>query len=121
MLLGHLLTPLKLKWSNHGLSLRLTVHNVPGVGTSRKDFLLTNHLAHVCEFLGLPVTSLDGVTSLSSQEIFEILTSSRVFFVQEFDERHKSAQRRKFRPVSDAFFTLLEERAEEMEAEKRAR
>ena len=40
-LLGHLLTPLKLKWSEEGLSLRLEVEAVPGLGTKKKDFALT--------------------------------------------------------------------------------
>lgn len=121
ILIGHLLTPLKLKWSEEGLSLRLAVYTVPGVGTKKKDFLLTNNLEHVCEFLGLPVTSLDGAKSLSSQQIFEILTTSRMFFDQVYDKKYKTQQRRKKCPISAAVFNLLEGRGEELEAKKRAR
>ena len=41
-LLGHLLTPLKLKWSNMGLVLKLETEEVPGVGTCKDEVVLTN-------------------------------------------------------------------------------
>ena len=118
-LLGHLLTPLKLKWSEEGLSLRLEVEAVPGLGTKKKDFALTRDLDQVSDFLGIPRHSLDGTTSLSSQQVFEILTSSRVFFVKDYDQKYKIKERRKKRPLSDAFFTFVEEKEESLEAEKR--
>lgn len=120
-LLGHLLAPLKLKWSDAGLCLRLKVEAVRGSGTKKTDLVLTSHLGHICDFLGLPASSLDGVTSLSSRQIFETLTSSRVFFAHTYDARYKTLQRRKSRPVSDAVFSLLEGREAEMEAQKIAR
>ena len=120
-LLGHLLTPLKLKFSHTGLSLRLKVDAVRGFGTRRMDLLLTSHLGHICDFLGLPASSLDGVTSLSSRQIFETLTSSRVFFQNKFDARYKILQTRKSRPVCDAFFRLLEGHETELQAKKVAR
>jgi len=118
-LLGHLLTPLKLKWSEEGLSLRLEVEAVPGLGTKKKDFALTRDLDQVSDFLGIPRHSFDGTTSLSSQQVFEILTSSRVFFVKDYDQKYKIKERRKKRPLSDAFFLLLEEKEESLEADKR--
>jgi len=118
-LLGHLLTPLKLKWSEEGLSLRLEVEAVAGLGTRKKDFALTRDLDQVSGFLGIPRYSFDGTTSLSSQQVFEILTSARVFFVKDYDQKYKIRERRKKRPLSDAFFTLVEEKEESLEAEKR--
>ena len=118
-LLGHLLTPLKLKWSECGLSLRLEMESVPGLGTSKKDFPLSRDLEQVCHFLGIPKYSFDGKTSLSSSQVFKILTSSRVFFCADYGEKYKIKERRKKRPLSDAFFTFVEEKEESLEAEKR--
>ena len=118
-LLGHLLTPLKLKWSEEGLSLRLEVEAVSGLGTKKKDFALTRDLDQVCHFLAIPRYSFDGATSLSSQQVFEILTSTRVFFCKDYDQKYKIRERRKKRPLSDAFFLLVEEKEESLEADKR--
>ena len=46
-LLGHLLSPLKLKWSELGLMLKLKIENVSGVGSVKADFLLTRDLTQV--------------------------------------------------------------------------
>ena len=118
-LLGHLLTPLKLKWSEAGLGLRLKVQGVPGIGTRHADLVLTNNLHTVCDFIGLPTIALDGVTRLSIQQMFEILTTSRVFFLCDYDEKYKIKERRKKRPVSDAFFNMVEEQEEHLEKRKR--
>lgn len=107
-LLGHLLSPLKLKWSEKGLMLKLKIENVSGVGSLKADFLLTRDLAQVCDMLGLPPHSLDGRSSLSCREIFKILTNCSAFFPGDYDEKYKIRERRKKRPVSDTFFNLLE-------------
>ena len=109
-LLGHLLSPLKLKWSEKGLMLKLKLENVSGVGSVKADFLLTKDLAQVCSLLSLPPHSLDGRTRLSCAEIFEILTNCSAFFPGEegYDEKYKIRERRKKRPVSDTFFNQLE-------------
>ena len=117
-LLGHLLTPLELKWSHAGLALKLRLGGVAGLGAAKFDFPLTADPAQVCRFLGLPAAALDGVTRLSCQQIFNILTSSRVFFSTEYDEKYKIRERRKRRPVSDEFFTLLESFGEDLAAQK---
>merc|ERR1711874_11607 len=100
-LLGHLLTPLKLKWSDIGLMLKLEPKSVSGVGTCKDEVFLTNNLTEVCKFLGLPTYSLDGKTRLSTREVFEVLTKSKVFFLAKYDEKYKIRERRKRRPVSD--------------------
>jgi len=107
-LLGHLLSPLKLKWSEKGLMLKLKLENVSGVGSVKADFLLTRDLARVCSLLRLPSHSLDGRTRLSCPEIFEILTKCSAFFPGDYDEKYKIRERRKKRPVSDTFFNYLE-------------
>ena len=107
-LLGHLLSPLKLKWSEKGLMLKLKLENVSGVGSVKADFLLTRDLAKVCSLLHLPPHSLDGRTRLSCPEIFEILTKCSAFFPGDYDEKYKIKERRKKRPVSDTFFNYLE-------------
>jgi len=107
-LLGHLLSPLKLKWSEKGLMLKLKLENVSGVGSVKADFLLTRDLAKVCSLLRLPAHSLDGRTRLSCPEIFEILTKCSAFFPGDYDEKYKIKERRKRRPVSDTFFNYLE-------------
>ena len=117
-LLGHLLTPLKLKWSNMGLVLKLETEEVPGVGTCKDEVVLTIDVAEVCSFLGLPAHSLDGKTRLSTRQVFEVLTKTRVFFPVDYDEKYKIRERRKRRPVSDAFFNLLESSQEDLEADK---
>jgi len=108
-LLGHLLTPLQIKWSDSGLMLKLKKENVSGVGAVKADFLLSKNIPEICEFLGLPTYSLDCKTRLSCQEIFDILTQSRVFLASSYEEKYKIRERRKRRPVSDTFFTKLEE------------
>jgi len=107
-LLGHLLTPLSLKWSEKGMMLKLKLESVSGVGAVKGDLLLTKDLTQVCHFLSLPTHSLDGETRLSCLEIFQILTNCRAFFPQDYDERYKIRERRKRRPVSDTFFNYLE-------------
>jgi len=107
-LLGHLLSPLKLKWSEKGLMLKLKLENVAGVGSVKADFLLTRDLAKVCSLLRLPPHSLDGRSRLSCPEIFSILTECSAFFPGDYDERYKIRERRKRRPVSDTFFNHLE-------------
>ena len=107
-LLGHLLSPLMLKWSEKGLMLKLKIENVSGVGSVKADFLLTKDLTQVCEMFSLPPHSLDGTTRLSCGEIFEILTKCSAFFPGDYDEKYKIRERRKKRPVSDTFFTHLE-------------
>ena len=108
-LLGHLLTPLQLKWSDSGLMIKLRRASVSGVGAVKSDLLLTRNIIQVCDFLGLPQYSLDGETRLSCRQIFDILTSSRVFYNNGYEEKYKIKERRKKRPVSDSFFTFLEE------------
>lgn len=107
-LLGHLLSPLMLKWSEKGLMLKLKIENVSGVGSVKADLLLTRDLGQVCSLLSLPPHSLDGRTRLSCPEIFEILTNCSAFFSGEYDEKYKIRERRKKRPVSDTFFNHLE-------------
>ena len=118
-LLGHLLTPFKLKWSEAGLAMRLEVQGVAGRGTSKKDFLLSNNLQEVTTFLGLPDSCLDGVTRMSSREIFQVLTMARVFFEKDYNEKYKVRERKKRRPVSEAFFLLLEEEEGSLQDKKR--
>ena len=109
-LLGHLLTPLQLKWSDGGLMLKLKKGNVSGVGVVKRDFLLSKNISEVCEFLGIPPYCLDCKTRLSCQEIFDILTQSRIFLASSYEEKYKiRSRRRKRRPVSDIFFTKLEQ------------
>ena len=118
-LLGHLLTPLSLKWSEKGLMLKLREENVSGVGAVKADLLLTKEPVEVCQFLGIPTHSLDGQTRLSCREIFDILTQCRAFFPQDYDEKYKIKERRKKRPVSDTFFAYLEEsNIEQLKKEK---
>lgn len=107
-LLGHLLTPLQLKWSDSGLMLKLKRENVSGVGAVRADFLLTNNLEQVCDFVSIPHYSLDCKTRLSCRDIYDILTTCRAFFPNDYDEKYKIKERRKKRPVSDSFFNFLE-------------
>jgi len=107
-LLGHLLTPLHLKWSDSGLHLKLRKENISGVGAVKSDLLLSKHIPEICQFLGVPDYSLDCKTRLSCEQIFDILTSSRVFFLSDYDEKYKIRERRKKRPVSDTFFNYLE-------------
>ena len=115
-LLGHLLTPFQLKWSDIGLTLKLKVEEVSSVGTVKADFLLTNKPDKVCDFLSIPSICLDGKTRLSAQEIFDILTTCRVFFnCNNYDQKYKIKERRKRRPVADTFFTLLENKEQEEE------
>jgi len=107
-LLGHLLTPLQLKWSDSGLMLKLKRENVSGVGAVKADFLLTNNLDQVCDFVSIPRYSLDCKTRLSCKDIYDILTTCRAFFPNDYDEKYKIKERRKKRPVSDSFFNVLE-------------
>ena len=108
-LLGHLLTPFKLKWSDQGLMLKLKLEGVRNVGTVQSDFLLTNKIEKVCDFLSIPSFCLDGKTRMTTQEIFSVLTSCRVFFNNNnYDQKYKIKERRKKRPVADTFFNLLE-------------
>ena len=117
-LLGHLLTPLKLKWSNLGLVLKLEIVNVSGVGPCKADLVLTNDVSVVCRFLGLPGHSLDGKTRMTTKEVFEVLTKTKVFFASDYDEKYKVRERKKKRPVSDAFFTFLESKQGDLEEKK---
>eukprot|EP00092_Neocalanus_flemingeri_P011504 GFUD01012398.1.p1 GENE.GFUD01012398.1~~GFUD01012398.1.p1 ORF type:complete len:370 (-),score=81.79 GFUD01012398.1:251-1360(-) len=106
-LIGHLLTPLRLKWSNLGLVLKLIeADRVSGIGTWKPDIVLTKDLSKVCSFLAIPRHCLDGKTRMSTREIFEILTRSRIFFVT--GTKNKLKKRRKQRPMMDSFFHLLE-------------
>eukprot|EP00092_Neocalanus_flemingeri_P101343 GFUD01129581.1.p1 GENE.GFUD01129581.1~~GFUD01129581.1.p1 ORF type:complete len:370 (+),score=89.16 GFUD01129581.1:62-1171(+) len=118
-LLGHLLTPLRLKWSKLGLALKLKIPNVSGVGTCKAELVLTKDLSVVCSFLALPGHSLDGKTRMSTTEIFEVLTRTRVFFLTDYDVKYKIRERRKRRPVSDCFFNLLESNQNDLEEQKR--
>ena len=70
-LLGHLMTPFKLKWSDQGLMLKLKCEGVSNIGTAKADFLLTNNIEKVCNFLGIPYFCLDGKTRLSLKDIFK--------------------------------------------------
>ena len=114
-LLGHLLTRLKLKWSELGLVLKLEIAEVSGVGTCKGDVVLTRDVSVVCSFLGLPGHSLDGKTRLSTREVFEVLTKSKVFFACDYDEKYKIRERRKRRPLIDAFFNILESNQEDLD------
>ena len=108
-LLGHLLTPFKLKWSCQGLILKLEVDSVANIGTLKSDFVLTDNPEDVCNFLGIPHYCLDGKTRMSSQEIFNVLTTCKLYFNNnDYDQKYKIKERRKRRPVADAFFTALE-------------
>ena len=61
-------------------------------------------------FIGIPTYSLDCKTRLSCQEIFDILTQSRVFLASSYKEKYKIMHRRRNRrPVFDTFFSKLEE------------
>ena len=79
-LLGHLLTPFRLKWSEQGLVLKLKLEGVSNVGTAKYDFLLTKDIKKVCDFLSMPYFCLDGKTRMSTQEIFEVLTTCKLYF-----------------------------------------
>ena len=46
-LLGHLLTPLALKWSEAGLQLKLRRENISGVGAVKADLLLSDNIHQV--------------------------------------------------------------------------
>lgn len=108
-LLGHLLTPFKLKWSCQGLILKLEVESVANIGTLKSDFVLTDKPENVCDFLGIPQYCLDGKSRMSSQEIFNVLTTCKLYFNNnDYDQKYKIKERRKRRPVADAFFTALE-------------
>jgi len=117
-LLGHLLTPLDLKWSCAGLLLKLKNEKVSGIGTFKDELMLSKDVLEVCDFLGLPAYSLDAATRLSTQEIFEILTRTKVFFANDYDEKYKIRERRKKRPVSDSFFNFLENTTNDLESFK---
>merc|ERR1712004_255168 len=41
-------------------------------------------------------------------DIYDILTTCRAFFPNDYDEKYKIKERRKKRPVSDSFFNFLE-------------
>ena len=115
-LLGHLLTPFYLKWSDQGLMLKLKLEGVSNVGTVRTDFLLTNKVSKVCDFLSIPTSCLDGKTRMTTKEIFNVLTSCRIFFNNNnYDQKYKIKERRKRRPVADTFFNLLEAEDEKKE------
>ena len=117
-LLGHLLTPFHLKWSDKGLMLKLKTEGVSNVGTSRDDFLLSNDLGNVCDFLSVPKTCLDGKTRMTTSEIFNILTTCRFFIINSnYDQKYKIKERRKRRPVADTFFSLLEAEEEKENGE----
>eukprot|EP00092_Neocalanus_flemingeri_P033686 GFUD01036619.1.p1 GENE.GFUD01036619.1~~GFUD01036619.1.p1 ORF type:complete len:368 (+),score=122.49 GFUD01036619.1:72-1175(+) len=118
-LLGHLLTPLKLKWSNLGLVLKLETSKVSGVGTCKAEVALTSDVSEVCRFLGLPGYSLDGKTRMSTREMFEVLTRTKVFFTGDYDENYQVRERRKRRPVSDAFFNFLESKQGDLVEEEK--
>ena len=49
-LLGHLLTPLALKWSEAGLQLKLRRENISGVGAVKADLLLSDNIHQVQSF-----------------------------------------------------------------------
>ena len=108
-LLGHLLTPFCLKWNDKGLMLKLKIEGVSNVGTLRDDFLLSNDLENVCDFISVPKTCLDGKTRMTTSEIFDILTTCKFFTNNSnYDQKYKIKERRKRRPVADTFFSLLE-------------
>ena len=109
-LLGHLLTPFMLKWSDQGLILKLRCDGVSNIGTVKSDFTLTSNINCVCDFLSIPYFSLDGETRMSTREIFNVLTTCKIYFTNDdYDQKYKIKERRKRRPVADAFFTALEE------------
>jgi len=116
-LLGHLLSPLQLKWSEAGLVLKLLI-NVHG-GAVKSDFVLSKECGNICKFLGIPSFTLDGKTRLSCSQIFEVLTRSRVFFPHQYDQKYHIRQRKKRRPVSDTFFNYLESSEDSVMARKR--
>ena len=94
-LLGHLLTPFRLKWSEQGLALKLNIGKVPNVGTVKFDFLLTNNVTEVCDFLCVPYFCLDGKTRMSSQDIFNVLTACKLFFNNnDYDQKYKLKERK---------------------------
>ena len=75
----------------------------------KRDFLLSKNISEVCDFLGIPPYCLDCKTRLSCQEIFDILTQSRIFLASSYEKKYKIRSRRKRRPVGDIFFTKLEQ------------
>ncbi|XP_023349837.1 uncharacterized protein LOC111718463 isoform X2 [Eurytemora carolleeae] len=120
-LLGHLLTPLEMKWSEKGLAIRLQINKLSGIGTFKSDFICSDQTRDICEFLGIPFSSLDGKTRMSSSEIFEILTSSRAYLPNQYSQKYKIKERRKRRPLSDDFFTRLEESEVDLETRNKER
>ena len=108
-LLGHLMTPFRLKWSDQGLMLKLKCEGVSNIGTAKADFLLTNNIEKVCNFLGIPYFCLDGKTRLSSKDIYNVLTCCKLYANNEnYDQKYKIKERRKRRPVANAFFDAIE-------------
>ena len=108
-LLGHLLTHFNLKWSDEGLILRLKMENVSKIGTVKEGFVLTDNIRKVCDFVGIPHFCLDGSTRMASQDIFNILTTCKLYFNNNsYGQKYKIRERRKRRPVVNAFFDALE-------------
>ena len=109
-LMGQMISPLALKWNQFGLHLKLKLYNTSGNVAMKADFLLTNDIHTVCQFLSIPKHSLDGKTKLTCREIYDILTTCRAFFPHD----HNTAQGRKFkinrkkRPIFNAFFNFLD-------------
>jgi hypothetical protein len=98
--------------------LKLKLEGVSNVGTAKFDFVLTKDIKKVCDFLSVPYFCLDGKTRISSQDIFEILTTCRLYFNNNnYDQKYKIKERRKRRPVADTFFTSLEEGENDSELE----
>merc|ERR1719319_399504 len=75
-------------------------------------------MEEVCHFLGLDSTCLDGKTRMDSRQIFDRLTSCKLYFEDENGEKYKIYQRRKRRPVSDRFFQQLECSNDDLEKRK---
>ena len=61
----------------------------------KRDFLLSKNISEVCDFLGIPPYCLDCKTRLSCQEIFDILTQSRIFLASSYEKNIKLDQEEK--------------------------
>lgn len=108
-LVGHLLSSLAMKWNDMGLLLKVKVFNIPEVGTVKTEIVLTRDPDQVSDFLGIPNFSLDGQTRMSSRQIFDILTQSKIFEKELYqNEAFKKRHKVESRPLSKDFLKLLE-------------
>ena len=113
---GHLMTEFGLKMTPKGLTLKIEL----GKTMAKKDLALTKDLTLICEFFGLEGRCLDGETRLTSQEAFEAIVKSRIYFhrKKEFDEKYHKRESRKGRAMIQRLFELLDDYEGQFEDKK---